>query len=146
MKLKFGFLFFGFAGKRTPIATYPQLNSTTTIATHSLQSAVRNLGFKCPDCMKYFTRKDHLRTHYKNLHGEDVGPFACLACSQLYKNADSLRKHVAKYHAQNAARARSGVKDIAIYQGSDPNLPSLSLHNFMSLKKFSSQEIGKNDP
>ncbi|XP_046387395.1 broad-complex core protein isoforms 1/2/3/4/5-like isoform X5 [Ischnura elegans] len=58
----------------------------------------RHLGYKCSICDKYFTRRDHLKTHTKNLHGEDLGPFACIICSQLYKNADSLRKHIGKYH------------------------------------------------
>ncbi|PSN54208.1 hypothetical protein C0J52_03565 [Blattella germanica] len=54
--------------------------------------------YRCDVCFKFFTRRDHLRTHEKNLHGEDAGPFACIVCSQLYKNADSLRKHIAKFH------------------------------------------------
>ncbi|KAJ9594258.1 hypothetical protein L9F63_014314, partial [Diploptera punctata] len=58
--------------------------------------------YRCDVCFKFFTRRDHLRTHEKNLHGEDAGPFACIVCSQLYKNADSLRKHIAKFHIQRA--------------------------------------------
>lgn len=54
--------------------------------------------YRCDECFKFFTRRDHLRTHKKNLHGEDAGPFACIVCSQLYKNIDSLRKHIAKFH------------------------------------------------
>lgn len=56
--------------------------------------------YKCEKCMKRFSRRDHLRTHEKNIHGEDAGPFACVICSQLYKNAESLRKHIAKFHYQ----------------------------------------------
>lgn len=48
--------------------------------------------------MKRFSRRDHLRTHEKNIHGEDAGPFACVICTQLYKNSESLRKHIAKFH------------------------------------------------
>ncbi|XP_017781111.1 PREDICTED: protein abrupt-like isoform X1 [Nicrophorus vespilloides] len=55
-------------------------------------------GYKCGKCLKMFSRRDHLRTHEKNIHGEDVGPFACTICSQLYKNSESLRKHIAKFH------------------------------------------------
>ena len=58
--------------------------------------------YRCDICLKFFTRRDHLRTHEKNLHGEDAGPFACIVCSQLYKNADSLRKHIAKFHVPRA--------------------------------------------
>ncbi|KAF5286733.1 hypothetical protein FQR65_LT12466 [Abscondita terminalis] len=54
--------------------------------------------YKCPKCKKRFSRRDHLRTHEKNIHGEKAGPFACIICSQLYKNSESLRKHIAKYH------------------------------------------------
>ncbi|XP_067003532.2 protein bric-a-brac 1 isoform X4 [Anabrus simplex] len=54
--------------------------------------------YQCGICKKYFTRRDHLNTHMKNLHGEDVGPFSCIICLRLYKNVDSLRKHIAKYH------------------------------------------------
>lgn len=55
-------------------------------------------SYRCPSCSKRFTRRDHLRTHEKNIHGEDAGPFACVICAQLYKNSESLRKHVAKFH------------------------------------------------
>jgi len=58
--------------------------------------------YRCDVCFKCFTRRDHLRTHKKNLHGEDAGPFACIVCSQLYKNVDSLRKHIAKFHVMRA--------------------------------------------
>lgn len=58
--------------------------------------------YRCDVCFKFFTRRDHLRTHKKNLHGEDAGPFACIVCSQLYKNIDSLRKHIAKFHVTRA--------------------------------------------
>lgn len=58
--------------------------------------------YRCDVCFKCFTRRDHLRTHKKNLHGEDAGPFACIVCSQLYKNVDSLRKHIAKFHVTRA--------------------------------------------
>ncbi|XP_026286103.1 protein tramtrack, beta isoform isoform X1 [Frankliniella occidentalis] len=54
--------------------------------------------YRCTLCQKTFTRRDHLRTHERNLHGQDAGPFTCCICMQLYKNADSLRKHVTKYH------------------------------------------------
>jgi hypothetical protein len=54
--------------------------------------------YRCDVCYKFFTRRDHLRTHKKNLHGEDAGPFVCIVCSQLYKNVDSLRKHFSKFH------------------------------------------------
>ncbi|KAJ1523573.1 hypothetical protein ONE63_001420 [Megalurothrips usitatus] len=54
--------------------------------------------YRCTLCQKTYTRRDHLRTHERNLHGPDVGPLCCHICMQLYKNADSLRKHVTKYH------------------------------------------------
>lgn len=54
--------------------------------------------YQCDKCWKRFSRRDHLRTHEKNIHGEDAGPFACAICSQLYKNTESLRKHIAKFH------------------------------------------------
>lgn len=54
--------------------------------------------YKCEKCSKQFSRRDHLRTHEKNIHGEDAGPFTCVICSQLYKNSESLRKHIAKFH------------------------------------------------
>lgn len=58
----------------------------------------RITSYQCEKCFKFFSRRDHLRTHFKNIHGEDAGPFACVICSQLYKNAESLRKHIAKFH------------------------------------------------
>ncbi|CAH0546646.1 unnamed protein product [Brassicogethes aeneus] len=54
--------------------------------------------YQCDKCWKKFSRRDHLRTHEKNIHGEDAGPFVCAICSQLYKNTESLRKHIAKFH------------------------------------------------
>ncbi|XP_044257749.1 broad-complex core protein isoforms 1/2/3/4/5-like isoform X1 [Tribolium madens] len=54
--------------------------------------------YQCEKCYKKFSRRDHLRTHEKNIHGEDAGPFVCVICSQLYKNTESLRKHIAKFH------------------------------------------------
>lgn len=56
--------------------------------------------YNCEKCSKRFSRRDHLRTHEKNIHGEDAGPFACVICTQLYKNSESLRKHIAKFHYQ----------------------------------------------
>lgn len=64
------------------------------------ETKYKNHLFRCEKCTKGFSRKDHLRTHEKNIHGEDAGPFACMMCSQLYKNSESLRKHIAKFHYQ----------------------------------------------
>ncbi|XP_044754404.1 protein tramtrack, beta isoform-like isoform X2 [Coccinella septempunctata] len=55
-------------------------------------------SYVCEMCPKRFSRRDHLRTHEKNIHGEDAGPFVCIVCSQLYKNTESLRKHISKFH------------------------------------------------
>ncbi|KAJ8969470.1 hypothetical protein NQ317_015285 [Molorchus minor] len=54
--------------------------------------------YQCGQCLKKFSRRDHLRTHEKNIHGEFAGPFKCVICEQLYKNTESLRKHLAKFH------------------------------------------------
>nr|CAH7752115.1 unnamed protein product [Callosobruchus chinensis] len=54
--------------------------------------------YQCSQCKKRFSRKDHLRTHEKNIHGEFAGPFRCSICEQFYKNTESLRKHMAKFH------------------------------------------------
>lgn len=64
----------------------------------NIESICNRQMYKCDKCMKRFSRRDHLRTHEKNIHGEDVGPFICTVCSQLYKNSESLRKHFAKFH------------------------------------------------
>ncbi|XP_060519971.1 zinc finger protein 131-like isoform X1 [Cylas formicarius] len=58
-------------------------------------------GYQCEQCLKKFSRRDHLRTHEKNIHGSDAGPFKCVICEQLYKNTESLRKHIAKFHFSN---------------------------------------------
>ncbi|XP_030765973.1 protein abrupt-like isoform X1 [Sitophilus oryzae] len=58
-------------------------------------------GYQCEQCLKKFSRRDHLRTHEKNIHGSDAGPFKCVICEQLYKNTESLRKHIAKFHFTN---------------------------------------------
>ncbi|XP_018569871.1 protein tramtrack, beta isoform isoform X1 [Anoplophora glabripennis] len=55
--------------------------------------------YQCGQCLKKFSRRDHLRTHEKNIHGEFAGPFKCVICGQLYKNTESLRKHIAKFHS-----------------------------------------------
>uniref|UniRef100_A0A6P7F747 Protein abrupt-like isoform X2 n=1 Tax=Diabrotica virgifera virgifera TaxID=50390 RepID=A0A6P7F747_DIAVI len=59
---------------------------------------LNKINYQCGQCMKKFSRRDHLRTHEKNIHGEFAGPFKCVICSQMYKNAESLRKHIAKFH------------------------------------------------
>jgi uncharacterized Zn-finger protein len=69
-------------------------------------------SYRCDVCFKFFTRRDHLRTHKKNLHGEDAGPFACIVCSQLYKNIDSLRKHIAKFHVARTKTRLDQTKHI----------------------------------
>lgn len=63
--------------------------------------------YKCEKCEKRFSRRDHLRTHEKNIHGEDAGPFACMICAQMYKNSESLRKHIAKFHFQRGTDVQS---------------------------------------
>ncbi|XP_034232153.1 longitudinals lacking protein, isoforms H/M/V-like isoform X1 [Thrips palmi] len=73
--------------------------------------------YRCTLCQKTFTRRDHLRTHERNLHGQDAGPFTCCICMQLYKNADSLRKHVTKYHfsrevATSTSTATTATTDV----------------------------------
>ncbi|XP_044732720.1 protein tramtrack, beta isoform-like isoform X2 [Chrysoperla carnea] len=60
---------------------------------------IKKSNYQCQICNKCFTRRDHLKTHHKNLHGEDKGPFECYVCSQLYKNSESLRKHISKFHS-----------------------------------------------
>ncbi|XP_076265065.1 uncharacterized protein LOC143199153 isoform X1 [Rhynchophorus ferrugineus] len=58
-------------------------------------------AYQCDQCLKRFSRRDHLRTHEKNIHGSDAGPFKCVICEQLYKNTESLRKHISKFHFTN---------------------------------------------
>ncbi|KAL1502326.1 hypothetical protein ABEB36_007484 [Hypothenemus hampei] len=65
------------------------------------KSATFKHGYQCEQCLKRFSRRDHLRTHEKNIHGSDAGPFKCMICEQLYKNTESLRKHISKFHCTN---------------------------------------------
>ncbi|GLH15416.1 Longitudinals lacking protein-like [Gryllus bimaculatus] len=64
------------------------------------------LRYQCEICQKFFTRRDHLTTHFKNLHGEDAGPFSCIVCSQLYKNADSGGKQTVERVGPLASNAQ----------------------------------------
>lgn len=70
-------------------------------AKNESRTAAFKHGYQCEQCLKRFSRRDHLRTHEKNIHGSDAGPFKCLICEQLYKNTESLRKHISKFHFTN---------------------------------------------
>ncbi|KAK3921215.1 Transcriptional repressor CTCFL [Frankliniella fusca] len=55
-------------------------------------------GLVCPVCQKKFTRRDNLKSHFSNLHGEHRGPFRCSYCFKVTKNKMSLRAHMKNYH------------------------------------------------
>ncbi|KAF4521399.1 hypothetical protein B566_EDAN018157 [Ephemera danica] len=50
--------------------------------------------FFCQYCKKVFCRKDNLRTHVKNIHGELAVPRTCSKCLKVYKNANSFNVHL----------------------------------------------------
>lgn len=61
----------------------------------------------CPVCQKKFTRRDNLKSHYSNLHGEHRGPFRCSFCFKVTKNKMSLRAHMKNYHPNKLQRRNS---------------------------------------
>ncbi|XP_066256888.1 protein bric-a-brac 2-like isoform X1 [Euwallacea similis] len=82
----------------------------TNLPTKSEHRSVFKHGYQCEQCLKRFSRRDHLRTHEKNIHGSDAGPFKCLICEQLYKNTESLRKHISKFHFTNLSELVNKVE------------------------------------
>jgi KRAB domain-containing zinc finger protein len=67
-------------------------------AVTSRRAHTRLKNFPCPECNKIFTRRDNLKCHYQNIHGEARGPFSCSLCGKLTKNLSSLRAHIYDYH------------------------------------------------
>lgn len=65
-------------------------------------------GLVCPVCQKKFTRRDNLKSHFSNLHGEHRGPFRCSFCFKVTKNKMSLRAHMKNYHPANMQRRSGG--------------------------------------
>ncbi|XP_034254303.1 zinc finger protein 628-like [Thrips palmi] len=64
-------------------------------------------GLVCPVCQKSFTRRDNLKSHFSNLHGEHRGPFRCSFCFKVTKNKMSLRAHMKNYHPNQLQRRKS---------------------------------------
>lgn len=64
-------------------------------------------GLVCPVCQKSFTRRDNLKSHFSNLHGEHRGPFRCSFCFKVTKNKMSLRAHMKNYHPNHLQRRKS---------------------------------------
>ncbi|XP_063796190.1 zinc finger and BTB domain-containing protein 41 [Pseudophryne corroboree] len=57
---------------------------------------LRNEGWKCEICNKYFTRQPHLKEHMI-LHSQDK-PFKCTYCDEQFKSRFKRLKHQEKYH------------------------------------------------
>ncbi|XP_026284234.1 protein tramtrack, beta isoform isoform X12 [Frankliniella occidentalis] len=68
-------------------------------------------GLVCPVCQKRFTRRDNLKSHFSNLHGEHRGPFRCSFCFKVTKNKMSLRAHMKNYHPNKMQRRNSGANN-----------------------------------
>lgn len=83
--------------------------------------------FECNKCFKQFTRRDHLRTHEANIHGENK-PLVCETCKKYYKNNESMRKHMAKYHGPSSRKSDSFM-DISIM---DTNMPPICVIDDLS--------------
>lgn len=55
-------------------------------------------GFQCKLCGNEYAVKNAVVRHIRNIHGGDVGPFACQSCKKICKNKDALRTHIYNYH------------------------------------------------
>jgi uncharacterized Zn-finger protein len=55
-------------------------------------------------CTKAFTRKEHLKRHVENTHGNSRSPshqpIICLVCSHQFKDQQTLKKHLKAKHSE----------------------------------------------
>ncbi|KAM9790782.1 LOW QUALITY PROTEIN: zinc finger and BTB domain-containing protein 41 [Syngnathus typhle] len=83
--------------------------STKTLAKHvrrfhpehlqeffSKSKKTKTEGWKCPICLKSFTRRTHLQEHMI-LHTQDR-PFKCAFCDEFFRSRFARLKHQEKYH------------------------------------------------
>ena len=83
-------------------------------------------GLVCPVCQKKFTRRDNLKSHFSNLHGEHRGPFRCSYCFKVTKNKMSLRAHMKNYHPNEMQRRNSAANNDAVKLDDSPGLAALT--------------------
>ncbi|XP_077414924.1 zinc finger and BTB domain-containing protein 41 [Vanacampus margaritifer] len=57
---------------------------------------MKSEGWKCPICLKSFTRRTHLQEHMI-LHTQDR-PFKCAFCDEFFRSRFARLKHQEKYH------------------------------------------------
>jgi len=59
------------------------------------------LQWKCPDCSKTFTRKDHVKRH-RVLSHLSFRPYSCHRCPSTFARRDVMKKHLRRCHDDEA--------------------------------------------
>lgn len=84
-------------------ASYQSQSSYATVQSQSrwdddrlewinMVDATENGKFKCPKCLKLYTRKSNLKAHFAAAH-IGIKRFKCLGCSRLFARRSYIKQH-----------------------------------------------------
>ena len=54
----------------------------------------------CPECDQIFSREEHMRSHFRNVHADQADMFKCDICDKSFKHTFTLRRHVKQVHEE----------------------------------------------
>ncbi|KAG7153920.1 Zinc finger protein 358-like 4 [Homarus americanus] len=78
------------------------------------------MNFRCTFCAKEYTQSSHLKTHMRNIHGDNCG-YTCSECSVVVLCRSSLRRHMSTVHAKSTKftcpHCNKGFNNYQNYQG-----------------------------
>ncbi|XP_064098420.1 myoneurin-like [Macrobrachium nipponense] len=81
---------------------------------------VNRISLQCNVCHKRYSQSAHLKTHMKNMHGDNQG-YVCDQCNAVLQSRSSLRRHVATVHASSSKflcpHCNKGFNNSQNYQG-----------------------------
>lgn len=94
----------------------------------------RSKQLKCPICEKFYTKRDILNFHIKQMHGTDEDkPYQCDICSKRYVRLESLAIHV-KVHMSKEEREK-----FRIHKCDQCDAVFSTKHNVKNHKKYKHQ-------
>ncbi|XP_071526256.1 uncharacterized protein [Panulirus ornatus] len=77
-------------------------------------------SFKCNFCTKEYSQSSHLKTHMRNVHGDNCG-YTCSECNIMVLCQSSLRRHMTTVHAKSTkftcSHCDKGFNNYQNYQG-----------------------------